>query len=935
MSDYIVETIESKPSALIYSPEYFFAGTFLVERLIALGITVRVLTLQKDIWKESLSHLLPHNDVEIMEPSENQTIGDYVFDLSFFGNRENNGNIDIKGNIRVNLAPLTLYARDVSNADISSSSYHFSLGDLYGPRMKGTEGVVAKILVKAVMSNTIPNLPPTLDLFPTFAPYAIDRILKYVMTSAGKGNPVGVSSKGVDYARFKDIICRVLPEVKVSGDIDVRNKSFNFPDNLQVIEVPFDQDSLVVTLTWLQSNKKNLVVASEKDKKLGIGERNVEKIQPEKPIQIPKIAPIQISKSRIGVPVVSKQKMGLGRARRVFSASANKKTEAETISRKNKNSLVDFKLKRLLVFFFLLLSLVITPIVSFLVGSVLVLFSIGNIESVQTGSGTAKLVDVGSALTGFGKNWFIMWSSYPLVGKYAQWGVGAADSIEKALSVQKSVIRINKSVDDIVRGMIGREEYPLNDYSRELSLELKKLDENLGFLEAATTDSRYYNLFLKNTPFWWHNNANLRNLARAMSILAADLPNLLGVSKPQTYMVILQNNLELRPTGGVLVSYGLFTFDSGRLVNTEISSVQDADTQLKGYVEPPEPLAVYLGEQNWKLRDANWDPNFASSAQKIEWFLDKELSRSVNGVIALDVEFLRRTIPLLSASAQMEVDDKNLFEVLHNQSLGPAGEARNIQLLTQLLQSFFEDLSVGKVDIYKLSEHVLSGLQEKHVLLFLHDTSSHRALADLGYTGEVGVNLCFGNCFSDLVGVYEANVGANTADKAVAREMSFQMGVGEKGVRRSLTISLANTSQNKNNLEDLYKTYIRVVAPADAIFGDVVISSQTQRKTQSPDIVQSGGLKEAGVFVEVSPESQVSVAFSWETLENVDFKKEGEYVLSWLKQPGTFSDPVSVRLSFPKELKVTPSFSHALTEGNVVGYNTDLDTDLLLKAKWQ
>ncbi|GIV45004.1 MAG: hypothetical protein KatS3mg035_2127 [Bacteroidia bacterium] len=41
------------------------------------------------------------------------------------------------------------------------------------------------------------------------------------------------------------------------------------------------------------------------------------------------------------------------------------------------------------------------------------------------------------------------------------------------------------------------------------------------------------------------------------------LPSLLGESEPKKYLVLFQNDKELRPTGGFITAYAIFTLDKG------------------------------------------------------------------------------------------------------------------------------------------------------------------------------------------------------------------------------------------------------------------------------------------------------------------------------------------------------------------------------------
>jgi hypothetical protein len=84
------------------------------------------------------------------------------------------------------------------------------------------------------------------------------------------------------------------------------------------------------------------------------------------------------------------------------------------------------------------------------------------------------------------------------------------------------------------------------------------------------------------------------------------LPEFLGADgKRKEYLVLLQNEMELRAGGGFIGSFGVLSFNDGKLIGFDIQDVYEVDGQLKGHVEPPEEIKTYLGEAGWFMRDAN------------------------------------------------------------------------------------------------------------------------------------------------------------------------------------------------------------------------------------------------------------------------------------------------------------------------------------------
>jgi len=96
---------------------------------------------------------------------------------------------------------------------------------------------------------------------------------------------------------------------------------------------------------------------------------------------------------------------------------------------------------------------------------------------------------------------------------------------------------------------------------------------------------------------------------------------ILGHQKPKRYLLLFQNNNEMRATGGFIGSYGILDLDEGRIKNLTIDGIYNADGQLLSKITPPEPLR--FTNDRWHARDANWFPDFPASAQKVAWLLEK------------------------------------------------------------------------------------------------------------------------------------------------------------------------------------------------------------------------------------------------------------------------------------------------------------------------
>ena len=103
------------------------------------------------------------------------------------------------------------------------------------------------------------------------------------------------------------------------------------------------------------------------------------------------------------------------------------------------------------------------------------------------------------------------------------------------------------------------------------------------------------------------------------------LGNYLSISGfNKKYLIVLQNQYELRPTGGFISAYGILKFRFFLPISFEI---KDSFTVAgHEYIVPPEPMGKLLADpwyQGHTFRDANWNPDFAQSAQDLISFYNQ------------------------------------------------------------------------------------------------------------------------------------------------------------------------------------------------------------------------------------------------------------------------------------------------------------------------
>ena len=104
-------------------------------------------------------------------------------------------------------------------------------------------------------------------------------------------------------------------------------------------------------------------------------------------------------------------------------------------------------------------------------------------------------------------------------------------------------------------------------------------------------------------------------LARTGLRAAQVAPALLGADGPRTYLILAQNNHELRGTGGFISAVGMIRVERGRITDLQLGDSYAVDDLSQPHPAPPAALAAQMGIDLLLLRDSNWSPDFPESAR--------------------------------------------------------------------------------------------------------------------------------------------------------------------------------------------------------------------------------------------------------------------------------------------------------------------------------
>lgn len=512
-------------------------------------------------------------------------------------------------------------------------------------------------------------------------------------------------------------------------------------------------------------------------------------------------------------------------------------------------------------------------------------------------------------------------------------------------------------------------EHPIRK-TNEARLEIKEAKERLSFVSANLKELKEK----KTTNFFiFTRKINLEDYEKTLEELKRNLndldnllsqaPLILGQDKRKIYLILLQNNMELRPTGGFIGSFALVTFEDGKLIDFKIEDIYTADGQLKGRVNPPDEILHYLGQPNWYMRDSNFSPDFPLSAKRAAWFLEKELGFLVDGVIGIDLSFAQKLIAAIGEIEVLDYKEKinanNLFEKAekHSEIDFFPGSTQKKNFLTALGKTLFDKLIHPKQgDYFEITRAFIESLRERHLMFYFVDNRIQEVFSRQGFSGEIKTEpeiVKEGENYDYLM-VVDSNFGANKANYFLERKIKQEINIGkEYGVFTKVTISYKNNSPTESWPGGRYKNYLRIIVPKEAIFEGADISenkkpklisalTEDELKNLKPDeflVIEAteSGRKSWGTLIEVPVGKSREVSFNYRYPSPMNFAENiGEYYLYVQKQPGVIKDNYNLFFGYPSFLKVFKKEPKEGTEKpQVLIYNTDLLTDREFRIKFK
>jgi hypothetical protein len=499
----------------------------------------------------------------------------------------------------------------------------------------------------------------------------------------------------------------------------------------------------------------------------------------------------------------------------------------------------------------------------------------------------------------------------PLLGWYvadAQRGISAATS---GLNAAETLTEAITPYADVL-GLKGKGSFLGGTAQERLSSAIETLSKVSPKLDSVGSDLEKAKVQIDQIQTWRYPNilptkpgeklAMAKNSLDQIETFIVDtrplvnvLPQIMGEDTPKTYLVLLQNDKELRPTGGFITAYAIFNVSKGKIESQGSQDIYQLDASVLKKVVPPAPITKYLNVTSFNLRDSNFSPDYLASINQFQDLYNSSTQKkNIDGIIAVDTQFVLDMIkvlgPIDAYGTKFTADKVEAcgcpqiiyeLERFADQPRGTESSGRKDIIAVLMQQMMAKTFAAPKSTWPNILGTMLASLKQKDVLLYFKNQDSQAAVERVNYAGRLY------QYDGDYLAINEANLGGAKSNLYIEEKVSQKVEKDKDGnLHNTLTIDYKYPRAMDNcNLErkgglclaGIYQDYIRIYVPKGA---KLIKAAGTEVPISASEDL--GKTVFAGFFM-VRPQGTAKIQVEY----TVPIKASGKYKLLIQKQPGT------------------------------------------------
>ena len=386
--------------------------------------------------------------------------------------------------------------------------------------------------------------------------------------------------------------------------------------------------------------------------------------------------------------------------------------------------------------------------------------------------------------------------------------------------------------------------------------------------------------------------------------LVKKIPDIFGKDKEKTYLILFQNDKELRATGGFLTSYAIFKVKNGKMRIERSEDIYSLDNSIAVHPAAPREIITYHKDvTQFYIRDSNLSPDLPTSIELFNSLFNKS-GRQVNydGIITIDSKVLVDMLTIFgdtdadgirfSAKTDKRCDCPQVLYQLFDLVDRPVAYVKENRkgILGDLMYSLFYKAIGFSPSKYwgTLAQQMFKNLQEKHIQLYFIEPDLQKSVEKLNFAGRVR------DYQGDYLYINNVNFAGAKSNLFVSETIISKTKTNDNGkISREVTVEYRNPYPHSDCslergglcLNATLRDWIRVYVPK----GSQLVNFQgSMKKVQTYD--ELGKTVFEG-YLEVPTQGKAQVNISYTLPSNMNGNK---YQLLIQKQPGTDNQKLKV-----------------------------------------
>jgi len=510
--------------------------------------------------------------------------------------------------------------------------------------------------------------------------------------------------------------------------------------------------------------------------------------------------------------------------------------------------------------------------------------------------------------------------SFPVINSYYQDGKQTLNIAKNGLETGEIVIKAIEPYSDFlgIKGGAASSQETTEDRIAFLTQSIEGLTPYLDTIETKMADieSSINKINASRYPEELKGYQIKSNIIKAQDLiyqiyklvkdgkpLLAKTSWLLGKDSPRKYLMIFQNDGELRPSGGFWTAYSTLTVSNGKVTPGSASNIYDLDDKLNSKTPAPRLIKSYhINVPYLNLRDSNLSPDFPTDAKIFLEQYTKAMGNKdkFDAIIAIDTQLLVDMVAVLGKldtrvgtfTTQPDKRCDGCPQIIYEMQW-MSGRPRNYiepnrkDFMNPLMSALLANvMGSEKSKMGSLMETFFKDINQKHVLVYFPDET----MQEVGNLSNITGKIFDVDKSIDYLHLNDANFASAKSNIFITQKINHEINIKNGVATHKVSVTYTNPAAGSNcNLEkgdlclnastyrDLFRFYTPTGSKLIKMTGSEIETVQYEELNKQ---VFEGFY---GNKFGLNPKSNLKTSIEYTSGANVG----DTYTLMLQKQPGT------------------------------------------------